>query len=58
MAPIFELAQASVVCYTAVFSVVTQRSSPLSGEEKKTENSCVADYSLCCKARVSAKPLI
>ena len=35
IAPIFELAQASVVCYTAVFSVVTQRSSPLSGEERR-----------------------
>ena len=39
-----------LVCYTAIFSVVTQRSSPLvSGEElggalrDDTENGCVAD---------------
>ena len=30
-----------VVCYTAVFSVVTQRSSPLRDGAK---NGCVADY--------------
>ena len=30
-----------VVCYTAVFSVVTQRSSPLRDD---TKNGCVADY--------------
>ena len=34
IALIFELAQASVVCYTAVFSVVAQRSSPLRREER------------------------
>ena len=36
-----------LVCYTAVFSVVTQRSSPLSGEEHcvtTLKNGCVADY--------------
>ena len=31
----------NVVCYTAVFSVVTQRSSPL---RDNTKNGCVADY--------------
>ena len=30
-----------IVCYTAVFSVVTQRSSPLRDD---TKNGCVADY--------------
>ena len=33
-----------VVCYTAVFSVVTQRSSPLRDD---TKNGCVADYFSC-----------
>ena len=31
----------SIVCYTAVFSVVTQRSSALRDD---TKNGCVADY--------------
>ena len=37
----------AVVCYTAVFSVVTRRSSPLSGGALRdnTKNGCVADYS-------------
>ena len=30
----FDMSLTEVVCYTAVFSVVTQRSSPLSGEER------------------------
>ena len=30
----FKTSGYSLVCYTAVFSVVTQRSSPLSGEER------------------------
>ena len=35
-----------VVCYTAVFRVVTQRSSPLEGGALRddTKNGCVADY--------------
>ena len=35
-----------IVCYTAVFSVVTQRSSPLWGGALRddTKNACVADY--------------
>ena len=35
-----------IVCYTAVFSVVTQRSSPLWGAALRddTKNCCVADY--------------
>ena len=32
-----------LVCYTAVFSVVTQRSSPLNNSDD-TKNGCVADY--------------
>ena len=36
------LAVEVVVCYTAVFSVVTQRSSPLVRDD--TKNGCVADY--------------
>ena len=35
------LYSANIVCYTAVFSVVTQRSSPLRDD---TKNGCVADY--------------
>ena len=31
-----------IVCYTAVFSLVTQRSSPLVRDD--TKNGCVADY--------------
>ena len=39
-----------LVCYTAVFRVVTQCSSPLCGEERDdTKNSCVADYWFPCK---------
>ena len=38
-----------VVCYTAIFSVVTQRSSPLSGEERCVKNGCVANYVAGCK---------
>ena len=33
-----------VVCYTAVFSVVTQRFSPLGVLRDDTKNGCVADY--------------
>ena len=34
----------TLVCYTAVFSVVTQRSSPLGALRDDTKNGCVADY--------------
>ena len=37
----FSLELLEVVCYTAVFSVVRQRSSPLRDDPK---NGCVADY--------------
>ena len=38
----------SVVCYTAVCSVVTQRSSPLGGALRDdTKNGCAADYAQC-----------
>ena len=37
-----------VVCYTAVFSVVTQRSSQ-GALRDDTKNGCVADYSSCRK---------
>ena len=36
-----------VVCYTAVFSVVTQRSS-LGALRDDTKNGCVADYDTYC----------
>ena len=36
--------EAELVCYTAVFSVVTQRSSPQGGALRDdTKNGCVAD---------------
>ena len=38
-----ESAAESLVCYTAVFSVVTQRSSPLALRDD-AKNGCVADY--------------
>ena len=38
------LASASLVCYTAVFSVVTQSSSPQGALRDDTKNGCVADY--------------
>ena len=34
---------ATLVCYTAVFSVVTQRSSPGGALRDDTKNGCVAD---------------
>ena len=37
----------NIVCYTAVFSVVTQRSSPQALRDD-TKNGCVADYVKCC----------
>ena len=38
------LSEGGLVCYTAVFSVVTQRSSPLGGAlPDDTKNGCVAD---------------
>ena len=42
---IWPTARVIVVCYTAVFSVVTQRSSPQRGGALRydTENGCVAD---------------
>ena len=33
-----------IVCYTAVFIVVTQRSSPGGGLRDDSKNGCVADY--------------
>ena len=40
-----ELALFMVVCYTAVFSVVTQRSSPRGGALRDdAKNGCVTDY--------------
>ena len=40
---LYTLAYGYVVCYTAVFSVVTQRSSPLEALRDDTKNGCVAD---------------
>ena len=34
----------TTVCYTAVLSVVTQRSSPQREKRDDTKNGCVADY--------------
>ena len=39
----YTLAYGYVVCYTAVFSVVTQRSSPLEALRDDTKNGCVTD---------------
>ena len=41
VSPAFSCAAITLVCYPAVFSVVTQRSSPLRHD---TKNGCVADY--------------
>ena len=48
-----------VVCYTAVFSAVTQRSSPLVGGALRdhTKNGCVADYMFGRLEWNSKKPL-
>ena len=48
-----------IVCYTAVFSVVTQRSSPLVGGALRddTKNCCVADYMFGRLECNSLKPL-
>ena len=51
--PSFHLFPYYVVCYTAVFRVVTQRtSSPLTlwgrALRDDTKNGCVTDYVLCC----------
>ena len=39
----YTLAYGYVVCYTAVFSVVTQRYSPLGALRDDTKNGCVTD---------------
>ena len=48
----FDIFLTEVVCYKAVFSVVTQRSSPLSqwggALRDDTKNGCVADYNRSC----------
>ena len=47
------LALRTLVCYTAVFSVVTQRSSPLweGAFRDDTKNGCVADYAYTVSIR-------
>ena len=42
--PIKKIGILHLVCYTAVFSVVTQRSSPQRAMCDDTKNGCVADY--------------
>jgi len=42
----FSTSSTYVVCYTAVISVVTQRSSPLGAFLDDSKNGCVADYNL------------
>ena len=42
--PIKKIGILHLVCYTAVFSVVTQRSSPQRALCDDTKNGCVADY--------------
>ena len=46
----------TLVCYTAVFSVVTQRSSPLEALCDDTENGCVADYQNMREEHARRKP--
>ena len=51
-----------LVCYTAVFSVVTQRSSPALRDD--TKNGCIANYNVIdyedykCDLRVSTRRLL
>ena len=47
-----------MVCYTAVFSVVTQRSSPLGALRDDTKNGCVADYHPRGKSEISTQDKI
>ena len=47
-------AAVQLVCYTAVFRVVTQRSSPLGGALRDdTKNGCVADYRSISRLRIA-----
>ena len=46
----------TLVCYTAVFSVVTQRSSPPGALRDDTKNGCVADYQNMREEHASRKP--
>ena len=44
-----------MVCYTAVFSVVTQRSSPLGALRDDTKNGRIADYHPRGKSEISTQ---